>query len=251
MPARLDLVQDPDTVRDLAQTRLGTAFFRRALAKLSDAELAGPSLLPGWSRRHVVAHAGYNARALARLVSWAATNTPTPMYASPEAREEEIRVGATLNPEALRNLVDHAAIDLDVRWRDLPADRWNTTVVTAQGRDVPVSETVWMRSREVWLHAVDLDSGARIQQVPTVVLTRLLSDIHQAWAKRLGPEAPCLTAIDDGNRRQWGRPPKAATHVEGPLSSLAAWAAGRMPPDRHRTDLVWVNGASGPAPRWL
>ncbi|MBB4932741.1 uncharacterized protein (TIGR03083 family) [Lipingzhangella halophila] len=149
------------------------------------------------------------------------TNIPAPMYASPEAREEEIRAGATLNPEALRNLVDHAAIDLDVRWRDLPADQWNTTVVTAQGRDVPVSENVWMRSREVWLHAVDLDSGARIQQVPAVILPRLLSDIHQAWVKRLGPEAPCLTAIDDGNRRQWGRPSGAATHVEGPDALVA------------------------------
>ena len=48
---------------------------------------------PGWSRRHVVAHVGYNARALTRLVEWAKTGIETPMYASADqsGRRDRLR----------------------------------------------------------------------------------------------------------------------------------------------------------------
>lgn len=120
-----------------------------------------------------------------------------PEYASPAARNEEIAYGASLRPVALRNLSEHAAIDLDVRWRDLPADRWPHTVRTAQGREVPVSETVWMRMREVWLHAVDLDSGARVSDVPAPVLERLLRDVVGMWSRRDSIEIAVVAVVAD------------------------------------------------------
>ncbi len=85
--------------RRLLQARRGTAFFARKLNELTDADLDGDSLLPGWTRRHLTAHIGYNARAIARLVEWAATGVETPMYASPEARDHEINFGATLSAD--------------------------------------------------------------------------------------------------------------------------------------------------------
>jgi maleylpyruvate isomerase len=248
MPARVDQVCDPAVIADLAQVRLGTAFFRRALNRVSDAGLDAPSLLPGWKGRHLVAHVGYNARALARLVIWAATDEETPMYSSPEARNAEIEFSATLPPEALRNLVEHSAIDLDVRWRDLPDGRWHRPVRTAQGRTVPVSETVWMRCREVWLHAVDLDSGARLDQVPPAVLTRLISDVHTLWTTRGTHPLPHLVASGAG--AEWGAPGRDAVTVQGPLSALVAWATGRMPADVRETALRW-SGEPGPAPHWI
>ena len=120
MVARDDQTTDPRLQEDLLQARRGTAFFARKLNELTDAELDGGTLLPGWTRRHVVAHVGYNARAIARLVEWAATGVETPMYPSPEARDQEINFGATLSPIALRNLFDHSAVHLSVEWRDLP-----------------------------------------------------------------------------------------------------------------------------------
>jgi len=248
VPARVDQAQDPAVVADLVSVRLGTAFFRRALNRVLDDDLDGASLLPGWTRRHVVAHVGYNARALARLVDWAATGVETPMYVSPGARNEEIEVGATLPPEGLRNLVEHSAIDLDVRWRDLVDDHWSHVVRTAQGREVPAAETVWMRSREVWLHAVDLDSGARMDQIPAEVQERLVGDIHRAWAARPDTSTPSLVATDTAAR--WG-PSDAATTVDGPLEALTGWATGRLPTPTATTSLRWSDGRPGPAPRWI
>ena len=68
----------------------GTALFTTSVERLSDADLAAMTRLRGWSRRHVVAHVGLNAEALRRLVRWASTGEPTPMYASPEQRAREI-----------------------------------------------------------------------------------------------------------------------------------------------------------------
>jgi len=240
--ARTDLATDPQVVADLASVRAGTAYFRRVLNGLTDAELSEPSLLTGWTRKHVVAHVGYNARALSRLVEWAATGVETPMYSSPEARGEEIELGATLNPEALRNLCDHSAIDLDVRWRDLPDDRWRAKVLTAQGRTVPASETVWLRTREVWLHSIDLLAGGRFADVPRPVLQRLLEDVVRTWATRDALDG--LRLVADG-----GEPlgdVDGARDVSGSLPEMVRWATGRG----DGSSLTWA-GTPGPAPRWI
>ena len=172
---------------DLSERRLiarrGTAYFAQRLAELTDAELDDDTLLDGWTRRHLVAHVGYNAAALCRLLDWAATGVETPMYTSAEHRDREIDEGATLNAAALRNLFDHTAARLDEKWRNLRVPQ-GCAVRTAQGRTVPASETVWMRTREVWIHAVDLDNGAQFGEFPDVVLESLLADIVGAWRRR-------------------------------------------------------------------
>lgn len=247
MVARHDQTTDQEMRQDLLDARRGTAFFARKINELSDAELDGASLLPGWTRRHVVAHIGYNARAITRLVEWAATGVETPMYTSTAVRDHEIDFGATLSPIALRNLFDHSAVHLSVEWRDLPEDAWQHQVRTIQGRQVPASETVWMRSREVWVHAVDLDNGATFEQIPANVLERLLKDITTAWNKRGDDRdlllkvtgAPTISELGDLDSSD----PEIIT---GTLSALTAFACGRnnqnITSNKHETPV---------APRWI
>jgi maleylpyruvate isomerase len=226
MVARHDQATDPQLLDGLLQARRGTAFFARKLNELTDADLDGHSLLPGWTRRHVVAHVGYNARAIARLIEWAATGVETPMYSSPEARNHEIEFGATLSPIALRNLFDHSAVHLNVEWRDLPADAWHHKVKTAQGRTVPAEETVWMRTREVWLHAVDLDNGATFKDIPAPVLERLLNDITGAWHTR-GTDTGLVVRVTDRGLTFGDTGATNPTTITGPLPAVVQWAAGR------------------------
>jgi len=245
MPARTDQATDLQVVADLAGVRLGTASFRRALSRVTDAGFDEPSGLPGWTRRHLVAHVGYNARAISRLVVWADTGVVTPMYSSPEERGREIEFGATLRPQALRSLSDHSAIELDVRWRDLPADRWDRTVVTAQGRHVPVSETLWMRAREVWLHAVDLRTGTRVRDIPEPVLRRLMDDVYSLWDRRGDATSWTLREIG-GQEAVWDAAGSGAVEVRGDLAALVGWATGR-----ELRELTFSDDDPRPAPRWL
>ncbi|GAA1747009.1 maleylpyruvate isomerase family mycothiol-dependent enzyme [Kocuria aegyptia] len=246
MAARQDRTTDEELKAQLLLVRRGTANWTRKVNELTDDELDGPSLLPGWSRRHVIAHVGYNARALTRLVQWATTGVETPMYSSPDARNAEIAYGATLPARALRHLNDHAAVSLNVEWRDTPEEAWHHEVRTAQGRTVPATETVWMRNREVWLHAVDLDNGARFSDVPREVLTRLLREVVGSWAaKDTDPglriqvtDAPELGELGAGAHQDAGIP------VRGDLPAVAQWATGR---GGARLEA----GADVQSPRWI
>src|SRR5215470_8810861 len=90
-------------VTDGTRRRLG------ALAKLADAELDEPTLLPGWNRRHLLSHVANNASALRNLVHWAKTGQERPMYASSEQRAADIAAGASAPASELRSLVESSA----------------------------------------------------------------------------------------------------------------------------------------------
>jgi len=234
---------DLDLSERLLIARRGTAFFAQHLAELTDGQLDGDTLLDGWTRKHLVAHVGYNAAALCRLMDWAATGEETPMYASPEQRTLEINEGATLSAAALRNLFDHTVARLNQKWRQLPASAWNASVRTAQGRLVPASETAWMRTREVWIHAVDLANGARFDDFPEVVLESLLTDIIGMWRnKNLGSD---LTIEVNGTAPVTLGDAEAARTLRGPLAAVVRWAAGRGAVG------VTSNGPVPAPPRWL
>jgi maleylpyruvate isomerase len=225
-------------------TRRGTAYFAQRLAELSDDDLDGDTLLAGWSRRHLLAHVGYNAAALCRLLDWAATGVETPMYASPAQRRHEIDEGATLSAAALRNLFDHTVARLDEKWRHLPASAWSTQVRTAQGRLVPASETAWMRTREVWIHAVDLGNGGRFGDFPDIVLDSLLADIVGMWRKKdLG--GGLVLAVDGCAPIAMQRDSSPTDTVSGPLAAVVRWAAGRGEVG------VSEDGELAGPPRWL
>lgn len=222
----------PIVSADLLERRLrwaswGTAYFARKLNELTDAALDEPTSLPGWSRRHLVAHVGYNARALCRLVDWAATGRDNPMYRSPAARAEEISRGATLSPVALRNLVEHAAIHLSVAWRDLPAPAWSNEVRTAQGRVVPATETPWMRAREVWVHAVDLGNGGSFVDFPAAFVDALTEEITAQRSGRAQGPALLLRPTDRDIEHVVDVPGQRQVAVSGSAAELCRWLTGR------------------------
>ncbi|MFC8798623.1 maleylpyruvate isomerase family mycothiol-dependent enzyme [Promicromonospora sp. NPDC057138] len=257
MPARTDRTTDPQLRAGLLLARRGQAYFSRKLNELRNDRLDAPSLVEGWTRRHVVAHVGLNARALTRLTEWAATGVETPMYASPTERDQEIEFAATLPARALRNLSAHAAVHLDVEWRDLPEEAWHAPVRTALGRVVPASETVWMRTREVWVHAVDLDNGGSFADFPPELLDALLADVVGAWRRRLGPDGlpPLVLEPVDREHAVPLAEPRTETvgtaaetvALRGTAADLTRWATGRG-----AAGVVASDGGAVPAPpRWL
>jgi maleylpyruvate isomerase len=174
----------------------GTALCRSALA-----DLEAPSLLPGWSRRHVAAHLCLNAEALGNLVHWARTGEERPMYPSAEARNADIEAGTSRSADELRSWFEESAAGLDAAMGSLTDEQWQTPVRTAQGAPIPATRIPWMRSREVMIHAVDLGTGITFADLPTDFLEALCEDI----------------------RTQRGDVPE----IRGPLPELAAYLSGR------------------------
>ncbi|MBC7443742.1 MAG: maleylpyruvate isomerase family mycothiol-dependent enzyme [Ramlibacter sp.] len=222
------------------------AAFARALDRIPDDELDGDSLLPGWTRRHVIAHVASNAHALTRLLLWAETGVETVMCASPDQRNAEIERESMLSPDDLRGSYAESARRLEQAWRDLPKDRRMYPVRNGQGAMILVSDTVWMRTRELWVHAVDLNDGAGFREIPEAVLARLLGDIQRTWAAR-GEGGNLRLVATDAPGAALGAPDAEAPEiVSGTLADLTQWACGRG-----SAGVVSSEGEIPIAARWL
>ena len=233
--------------RSFASTRQwmqqGTALLSRETGLDADA-LAGPSGLPGWSRKHLLAHVAANAGALGNLIRWAATGEPAPMYSSPGARVAGIEQGSRLPAGELMAWLSRSADALEEAMTRLTDDQWQASVLTAQGQAIPASEVPWMRSREVYVHAVDLATGVSFAGLPPGFLAALCDDAARKPSAVSGP-ALVLEASDTGQR--WDLPGDAgAVTLIGPLAEVTAYLTGRP----HR--LTTAGGEPAPArPAWL
>ncbi|MYT27955.1 MULTISPECIES: maleylpyruvate isomerase family mycothiol-dependent enzyme [unclassified Streptomyces] len=223
----------PDFPRDAAAVHEATDRLLVSLGKLDDAAVGEPSLLPGWTRGHVLAHLARNADALTNLLTWARTGVRTPMYASTAARDGDIERGAD-RPLAthLEDLRESAA-RFDAAAQSLPEDRRAYQVEMRNGVVERADRLALRRLAEVELHHVDLGVGYTVDQLsPAFVDSELdfLTGIKFAGH----PELPALELRDDDGRR-WhtGRrgPDAGGTAapavVSGSARDLVGWLTGR------------------------
>src|SRR5271155_2023397 len=91
---------------------------------IAESELQAPSLLPGWTRGHVLAHLARSADAMRNLLAWARSGQERPAYASQQAREADIEHGAALAPKELMADVASSAMALRTAIKQLPDDAW-------------------------------------------------------------------------------------------------------------------------------
>ena len=146
------------------------------------------------------------------------------MYTSAGERAAESALGSLVTPHDLRNLFQHSRVHLNVEWRDLPADRWSAPVRTAQGREIETSETPWMRAKEVWVHAVDLGTGANFSDFPHELLDRLIEDVFAVWRRRGDTVDLRVETTDTALSSTAGT---GAYQVSGTAAAVAAWLTGR------------------------
>jgi maleylpyruvate isomerase len=199
----------------------GTAYVLDQVAGLTDAQFAEPSRLPGWSRAHVVGHLARNAEGLGRLAAWARTGVETPMYAGREQRAADIERSAQLAPATLRSELRDTADALEAAFDALDADAWQAQVRSAMGRAIPATEVPWLRAKEVWIHAIDLDAGGSFADLPDSMAERLLDEVAAA----VGPvdgvtgERAALLGWLTGRTSGEG----VSTAGGGPLPELRPW----------------------------
>lgn len=217
----------------------GEQHLATALGRLVEEDYAKPSLLPGWTRAHVLAHLARNADGVGNLLTWARTGTETPMYASGEARDRDIEETAGLSPDALEADVLGGTARLAEAVRTMPAQAWAATVRTNRGREIAAADVVRMRTQEVWVHAVDLDSGVEFGELPDEVLAYVVDEVFRAWGSR--DEVPDVVVF--AGNREWGT---GSLAVAGSLADAAAWLTGRSDGSGLQAD-----GPLPQLPRWV
>jgi maleylpyruvate isomerase len=113
-------------------------------------------------------------------------------------------------------------------------------VRSARGRAIPAAEVPWMRAREAWLHAVDLQIGVSAEQLPPEFATTLIADVV-GFFNGVG-DVPAVRLRS--GERSWSIG-AGGPLVEGEPAQLAAWLTGR-------SDGGGLQGARLPKlPAWL
>lgn len=197
----------------------------RTVDAIPDDELAGPSLLPGWSRAHVVAHLALNAEAFARVLSGVLNGERVAMYSSNESRDGDIDHLANESASVLRErllasttALDDAASGLSVEQRSQEVER------TPGGISLPPGDVLDKRWREVEVHHADLGLDYGPQDWPPGFTLSLLEGLRGRghWDVDFIGHATDL----DGDWR-FGAPGAGSPVVSGPTASLAWWLTGR------------------------
>jgi maleylpyruvate isomerase len=219
----------------------GQARVEAAAVSLTDADVRAPSALTGWSRGHLLSHLARNADALVNLLTWARTGVETPMYAGPEQRAADIEAGAGRPADELRaDLRDagqrfaHAAAAIT---------DWTTKVRTRAAREIGAAEIPWLRVREVWVHLIDLDVGATVDELPDEIAWQLIGDTADSLTPRVLSTAE-LHVTGRGTVRLGDGAPTG--ELRGPAPRIAGWLTGRS-----GAALLHTSGTIPELPAWL
>ncbi|GAA0523641.1 maleylpyruvate isomerase [Saccharopolyspora subtropica] len=244
---------DPTTAQLTQHVELQLAAIERATQRLlatveslDDLSVRQPSLLPGWSRAHVISHLARHADAFSNLLIWARTGIEHPMYASGDDRDDAIAEGATRSHRLLLEDLTASCGRFAYATRTLPAAAWTAEIADAVGDPMPAHHMLRLRLLEVWVHLVDLDHDVDFTDLPPTDLEQLLEDVVQQFGGR--PDVPALSVeVDFGDhRRTWelrgttSRP----SRVSGAPGPMLGWLLGRSGPQE-------LQGEAPELPEWL
>jgi maleylpyruvate isomerase len=194
---------------------------------LSDRAAREQSLLPGWTRGHVLTHLARNAEGGTRLLTWARTGTPSYEYESLEARAAAIAAGSGRPARVLVADVRRTAAAFAEAATDMPPKAWQRVVRYTGGQEPRAEVIVPSRLAEVLIHHVDLDIGFGPRDWPTPFVAGMLPLVAGGLSRRDGVTAMRLAGTDTGHGFTIGTAAIARVIVSGPEPELLAWLLGR------------------------
>jgi maleylpyruvate isomerase len=220
----------PDLDQRMRLVRESTARLLLDLDGLSEVDVRGDSLLPGWTVGHVLTHLARNADAFAGLLAAAQRREQPLMYPSTQARADDIEAGSGRPADALTEDVRDSAQRLDELWLAMRADDWDAP--TKYNGLAPAADTISGRWREVEIHHVDLDLGYGPQEWPAEFCQDVLDGQSGAALARRLPVGTSLVLHATDAAGQWvaGERDAREVAVHGPAWALASWLVGRPQP---------------------
>jgi maleylpyruvate isomerase len=213
---------------EIDETLLATTRYLQALTVLDDESAGRSSVLPGWSRGHVVAHLSRNADAFSRVLTQASAGEPASMYDSPEAREHDI--AATVERHDAAGLVAdaHAASRrLEQAFAACTADPDAPYTRVPGGESGFALRTVGFRRRaEVEIHHADLDLGYTPDDWPSDFSLAMVKQRQEEMAS-LPKGGPSMVLSSTDVPGLWKLGDGQGPEIHGTAGRLAWWLVGR------------------------
>jgi maleylpyruvate isomerase len=208
---------------DLIGLESSAVALNRTVDALSDDDLAQASLLPGWTRAHVVAHLALNGQAMAAVADALGRGEPAAMYQSDERRDADIEELASGGVDELREALLAATTAFADAVRRVREDHWDGSFSRLPGGPGwPAATLVPTRRREVEIHHVDLGASYTQRDWPPDFVADLLGVVAVDRAAE-GPFRVRASDLDG----EWQVGGSGGPTVTGPGGDLGWWLTGR------------------------
>jgi maleylpyruvate isomerase len=213
-----------DGIEALGLVAESTRRFTDSVTLLSDGQVGEATLIPPWTRGHVITHVARAADSYRRLLTGAIEGVEAPQYPSMQFRADQIEEGAKRPvAELVADVIDSSA-RFDEMMRTLPEVAWRASVRMRPGELRAPAALPLIRLREIEVHHVDLAVGYTFGEIAADTAAWVIDDILMELGRRAEIRPLRLTATDTGLSRELG--------VDGPLISgtqadLLAWLSGR------------------------
>jgi maleylpyruvate isomerase len=193
----------PDAmVRHLATRE---AWMRDTVGTLRTRDLTVPSVLPGWSRAHVLVHMARNADSHRRRIEAAARGEMVDQYVGGAAgRVRDSEEGATRDSETVVDDVIASSHALDRAWQTVEPAHWDVKSRDLKGTVRALGSLPRGRLAEIEVHVVDLGVGPTQRDWSQPFVDRFLPSLRATVASRLpaGVDPPKL-ALDERDELWW------------------------------------------------
>jgi len=211
------------------------------LDRLTDAQVATASPLPGWTVGHVLAHVVGVGTAVARQIEHARADRLVAFYdGGMPARDAAIEASAGAPAEDHARDVRAAALRVESAFAALRDDEWGAPIQHRNGTALAVAHAWW---RELGIHLTDLELG-----VTNVVWSSALCEHLVRYLSPRVPEGTRLELRPSDGGEGWEIGAGSVVTVRGAVGDLAAVLAGREPVG---TLVVERDGEAGSLPDLL
>ncbi len=156
-----------------------------SLENLTDADCRAPSMLPNWSRGHVLTHLARNADSHTHLLIAAGNEDIAEQYPGGiSARNEAIEIGSDRSAADLAGDVRKSIYALETQWASATPTTWAGEGRNARGAVIAMSDLVFLRWREVEVHHADLGLEFGWQQWSELYVRLELDKQMMNWRSR-------------------------------------------------------------------
>ena len=235
---------------DLPELTLGAVAAHQRMwataSTMTEDDCRAPSLLPGWTRGHVLTHWARNADGQTRMLLAAARGKVVAQYpGGDDQRETDIEAGAARSAPLILQDARTAVDRVEDVWRRMPPEAWSRPTGARIGQR-PAWKSVWARWRETEIHHVDLDAGYTHQDWPPEFVGLMLPRVLPTLAARLPDDVAVQVQVTD---RRWPSDNATATSsdpivIHGTAAAVLCWLTGRtvlatadLTASRHGQDL--------------